>query len=226
MKEKKLKSGCTFYYDESLGMDYSAVFNETNIQYKHYTPKDTDIILDAGANVGDMPLNWGRICKEIHSYEPMKTTFDIMKYNVERNDLKKVNIYEAAIGHGTDPITMWINEKARHGSLCSSSITKRGRTPYTVQKLDFNSEVRRIKPNVIKMDIEGGEREILENIDKKALKCCEVFFIELHPMIFRKEPDWEARQVEILGSIFKETNHIFDSYRFKNKISSFWKFSR
>ena len=226
MKEKKLKSGYTFYYEENSDTDYTAVFAETNTHYKHYTPKETDVILDAGANVGDMPLIWGRMCKHIHSYEPVKNTFDIMKYNVERNGIENVTMYESAIGVGTEPMTMWINETAKHGSLCSSAITKRGRVPYTVQKVDFNAEVRRLKPNVIKIDIEGGEREILENLDEDALKCCETFFVEFHPKLFKKDPEWEAREVENLSRIFKESKHIFTAYHFKHKIASFWKFSR
>jgi FkbM family methyltransferase len=222
MKEKKLKSGYTFYWDDTLNADYSAIFKETNSHYKYYSPKEDDIILDVGANIGDMPLKWSNLCKHIYSYEPIKNTFDVMKYNIERNGIKNTTIYQSALGIGNDPIKLYINEKVKNGSISAGLVPKRGKQEQTINKIDFNSEMHRIKPNVVKIDIEGGEREILEGIDPTIYDYIDIFFIEFHPDLFPNDPEWEQREVKKISQYFNTSQKVF-KYKL---VASLWKFSK
>lgn len=226
MKEKKLKNGYVFYSPEDATTDYENTIKETNkTHYKHYTPNPNDIIMDIGANAGDMPLLWSKLCKHIHSYEPVPSTYNVLKYNVEANGIENVTLNNTAVGGEDGDVTMWINHKAKHGSLCASSIPRKGRVGYRVKKVDFNTEMERIRPNIVKIDIEGGEKEILDNLKPSVLDSVEVLFIEFHPNLF-SNPQFEEEGIALLDNYFSKKELIMSATHFDKKIASLWMFKK
>jgi FkbM family methyltransferase len=223
VQEKKLKNGLTFSY--RVPSSDEAVFGEKSY-YVSYTPKEDDIIMDIGANIGDMPLKWGLLAKEIHSYEPMPDTFEILKLNTEKNELHNCKIYEGAVGHGEGDIKIWINLDKHQAHATASSIGKRMKDSLTVRKIDFTEEVKRIQPTVIKIDIEGGEREILENVDDSVFDSCRVFLLEIHPTKWKDGMTWLDQQVERFDKLFGITEKLGEVIYFYKVSGSMWMFTR
>ena len=200
IEQKKLKNGLTLWYREPSSD--LAVYSESEY-FKEYTPNENDIVMDIGANIGDLPLKWGLFAKEMHSYEPMPDTFEILKMNVENNNLTNCKIYETAVGHGNEDIKIWINLDKKASHCTASTFTKKGRKhSFDVRKIDFAEEIRRIKPTVLKIDIEGGEKEILDNMEDSLFDSCNVFFLEIHPNKFKNGEEWMGSMVERLTNIF------------------------
>ncbi|WP_229572641.1 FkbM family methyltransferase [Saccharolobus caldissimus] len=52
--------------------------------------KKEDIVLDAGAFIGDFTLKIARKAKEVVAVEPLPWAFQLLKKNVEMNELKNV----------------------------------------------------------------------------------------------------------------------------------------
>lgn len=223
IKQKKLKNGLTFWY-RSPSSDLP-VFSEKS-HYSDFIPNNNDIIMDVGANIGDMPLKWGLLAKEIHSYEPMPDTFEILRLNTEGNNMEHCKIYEYAVGHGEENTKIWLNLDKVQAHATASSIGKRMKDSITVHKLDFEKEVRRIKPTVIKIDIEGGEREILDNIDDSVFDSCKTFFIEIHPAKWKDGNAWLEEQVSRFDRIFGTSKKIGEVIFFYRVLGSMWMFSR
>lgn len=223
IQQKQLKNGLTFWY--RVPSSDEPVFGETSY-YTSYTPNESDVIMDIGANIGDMPLKWGPYAKEIHSYEPMPDTFEILRMNTEGNKLDNCKIYEGAVGHGEGEIKMWLNLGKQQAHATASSIGKRMKDSVDVRKIDFAEEVRRIKPTVIKIDIEGGEREILENVEDSVFDDCKVFFLEIHPTKWKDGPAWLEQQVARFERIFETTEKLGEVIYFYKVSGSMWKFSR
>lgn len=223
IEKKKLPNGLTFWYREPSSD--KAVYAE-NGYYRFCTPTDKDVVMDIGANCGDMPLKWGLLAKEIHSYEPMPDTFGILKKNVEGNKLANCSIYEAAVGHGEGEIEIWANLDKNHTHATASTVTRRMRQSIKVAKMDFTSEVKRIKPTILKIDIEGGEREILDNAPDSVFKSCHTFLLEIHPHMWKDGKDWLEAVSQRMTSVFGEGENIGKVTFFHKLTGSVWKFSR
>ncbi len=223
VQQKKLKNGLTFWY-RSPSSDLP-VFSEKSY-YTDFTPNKDDIIMDIGANIGDMPLKWGLFAKEIHSYEPMPDTFEILRLNTEGNNMEHCKIYECAVGHGEEDTKIWLNLDKFQAHATASSIGKRMKDSITVRRLDFEQEVKRIKPTIIKIDIEGGEREILDNVDDSVFDNCKTFFLEIHPNKWKDGDTWLEEQVSRFDKIFGNAKKLGEVIYFYRVIGSMWIFSR
>ena len=223
IEQKTLKNGLTLWYREPSS-DLS-VYSE-NEYYKQFTPSKDDVIMDIGANIGDMPLKWGLHAKEIHCYEPMPDTFEILKMNVENNNLTNCKIHEVAIGHGNEVIQLWINLHKK-GSHSVASTFKKGRKDcFNVNKIDFAEEIKRVRPTVLKIDIEGGEKEIIDNADDSLFESCNVFFLEIHPNKLKDGEQWMADVVARFTNLFGECKDLGQIIHFYAITGSTWMFTR
>ena len=59
--------------------------------------KKEDTVLDAGAFVGDFTVKIAREVKEVVAVEPLPWAFEILKRNVEVNELKNVTLVNKAL---------------------------------------------------------------------------------------------------------------------------------
>lgn len=65
------------------------------------------VILDIGGHIGTHTVIYSRLlnCK-VHTFEPQKKIFDILKKNVDDNNLSNCTVYNCAVGHLTTTTTM------------------------------------------------------------------------------------------------------------------------
>jgi len=59
-----------------------------------------DVVLDAGAFIGDFTIKVARKVKEVVAVEPLPWAFKILKKNVEMNELKNVTLVNKALWDG------------------------------------------------------------------------------------------------------------------------------
>lgn len=144
-----------FVIDECYGTTYFKNFFE-------YKP--TDIVLDIGANIGGYSTRVSKIVKEVHSYEPDSDNYALAYKNLEHNKCDNVKLHNYALISNNEPIVSFYTNNLKNKGM-HSLIAKRGRTAVTVNCKRFSEEVNRIKPNKIKMDIEGAEYDIFLNND-------------------------------------------------------------
>ena len=141
--------------------------------------------LDIGANIGYYALmESGLVGPEgkVYAVEPVSNNFNILNKNVELNGIKNIKTFKMAMG-----------EKKQYGIEINvssqgnrSSFITRGGTVYTKKEKvematvdDFVSE-QQIKPDFIRMDVEGYEKEIFKGMRKTLLNTPKLF-IEFHP---------------------------------------------
>ena len=156
----KLKSGKTLYYRENSSD--MAMWKEN--PYKKFPLEKNDIILDVGGNIGDVPLRFSDSVKWIHSYEPMPDTFKVLEKNVKKNKIKNCTAYNVAVTPKDGNTIIYFNDRAKLSHASVTTVPVRGRKEINVKAVSFAKEVKRIKPTIIKMDIEGGEYDILESV--------------------------------------------------------------
>lgn len=150
---------------------------EYDIPYKNPNP----VILDIGGNIGGFSLwadkRWAN--SKIYSYEPIKNNFNLLKENTKGID--NIVISNVAIGSKTETRRMYYG--AHNIGECSfingAEQVEKG------EEVSVMSASLLPAANIVKIDTEGAEIEILENMDIKP----DVYLIEFHSAYNRRRID-------------------------------------
>ncbi len=121
---------------------------------------DNYVILDIGANIGNHTLYWAkeRHAKKIYSFEPVPSTFAILKTNIDINNLHKtVEIYNIGLSN--------TETKAEISSFSADNIggthvSKSNNGALVLKPLDSLKIKEKI--DLIKIDVEGAEIDVLK----------------------------------------------------------------
>jgi FkbM family methyltransferase len=119
------------------------------------------VVMDLGANIGGFCVRAEQLgAKQVVCYEPLPSNIEVLKLNTANTKIKVVE--KCVIGSDKPTITFYLNNsKLAH---CSASIKKKSKaTEYVVPAVNFWDELQEIKPELIKMDIEGAEYEVLSH---------------------------------------------------------------
>ncbi len=145
---------------------------EFNIIFEKYITKNS-IVLDIGAFIGTNTIKMARKAREVHAFEAFRPTFDLLNKNVVINNMSNIKTYNIAIGNEYKIIDkMWfprtvsigdhnmINNGAMRINKDDSLINENVLTETKMMRLDdfvFDGCV-----DLIKIDVEGCEREVLK----------------------------------------------------------------
>lgn len=128
---------------------------------KQYIVPDS-VIFDVGANIGNHSLYFTRVCKAktVFAFEPCKSTFSILKKNIEINQLEdKIIPYNVACGDTDTKGEMIIRKDAGSNSVEPNECG-------TVQIIKIDNQIIKDKISFIKIDVEGFEYHVLCGMKK------------------------------------------------------------
>jgi FkbM family methyltransferase len=183
---KKLKSEKIFGF-EIKDFDYGTIhflFREIFIKNEYFfkTSKKAPIIFDCGANIGFsiIYLKWLYPKSIIYAFEADPNAFKILSENVAKNNIKNIFLHNVALSGKNGKITFYV-DKERPGWLSASGVKER----FSKDKIEVTAAKLSgfISKNIdfIKMDIEGMEYEVLNEITKsKKIDKIENGVIEFH----------------------------------------------
>ena len=144
-----------------------------------------DVVLDCGSNQGINSLMYSSIvgaAGHVHAFDPFPMNCAIAKFNAEINDRKNITIYQRAVSSREDVLTISVGaQNILEIKDSSDAITA---TAVTIDSLA-------LKPNFIKIDVEGAEINVLEGA-AATLKLEPFIYLELHPALigrFRRRVD-------------------------------------
>lgn len=161
-------------YYESLNLDY--ICKKWNNGKIGQTLKD-GCILDIGANIGNHTLYYFFECgiKEAICFEPINSTYNILKRNVEINNIAKfTTLIKSAVGafNGTGTVAHY--DLNNIGST-QISIDETGTIPIvSVDSMDISSNII-----LVKIDVEGFERNVIEGCIETLKKHKPYIMIEI-----------------------------------------------
>jgi FkbM family methyltransferase len=148
--------------------------------------RSSDRIIEIGAGVGFLSAF---CCKfsdidpnNINVYEANPDLIKIIKSNYKLNKLNKTPIvHNCILSNKFGKVDFYCEE-----NFWSSSTIKRNKLSkkISIESIDVNYEINRINPNFLIMDIEGGEKDLIEIIDLKPFN---KIIIELHPHVIGME---------------------------------------
>ncbi|QGA53815.1 FkbM family methyltransferase [Sulfolobus sp. E5-1-F] len=150
--------------------EYGYVYYATFIagEWDFLRVNNNDVVLDAGAFIGDFTIKVARKAKEVVAVEPLPWAFKLLKRNVELNELKNVVLVNKAL-YFTDGLKV----KIRDNGVGSRVDEKEGEIEVDTVTIDSLG-----KFSVVKMDIEGAESEVFKR--EEWLNYVRLLGIELH----------------------------------------------
>lgn len=176
----------------------------------NYIPEDA-VICDIGANIGNHSLYWASNMKvkQIYAFEPVDTTYKILKTNIKINNLENI-IKPFNIGlsdeKGYGVINIYSNDNIG-GTHIKKSDNLNGEK-LNIDKLD-NIEISEEKIDFIKIDVEGHELFTLKGAEQTINKYKPLIFIE----IFAENSDTITELLSSYGYTLKQTfrdnNYLF-----------------
>jgi len=173
------------------GMD-RYVFYETVLRRDYFihgaTPRPGDLVIDVGGNIGGFTIvaaqrvgPTGRVI----AIEPEPAAFDQLVANVRRNGLQNVTPRRAAIGARAGVIVMRCLSRCLYTTAFSpTDIPPPDKPDIQVPVIPLDqllTEERIDRCNLLKIDVEGGEYDILDALSKEAANRIDRIVVEYHP---------------------------------------------
>lgn len=169
MKEEHLSPNLSLNYGKTkllVKRDETYVFYATYIAevYSSLNIHKGDIVIDAGANVGDFTVKAGRLTGSqgmVIAIEPSPSNIEMIKKNAEINHLHNIILRQYALSDVTGSAYLT-------GYGVGSTIMENGNDDQTCKTTTIDeilSEVKTSADVVIKMDIEGAEELVFKNYD-------------------------------------------------------------
>lgn len=129
--------------------------------YKKLNINEEDTILDIGANIGMFSVLAAKKGAKVYSFEPEHENCEIAQKNININNVSnKIILHEKAVV-GNDDLVRPFSINPHKNKGLHSLVIKRGRYSVDVKCENINDILKRVNPTIIKMDIEGGEYEVL-----------------------------------------------------------------
>jgi FkbM family methyltransferase len=126
------------------------------------------VLYDVGANYGYYCLKLARIATQVYAFEPVRVSYRVLMENVRRNGLKNVKAYRVALGERDATTRMHIFTSSGNNSLFEIQFPRYhparivGGEHVDIVRLDGLVATDKLKPpDVMKIDIEGGELRAL-----------------------------------------------------------------
>ena len=132
------------------------------------------VVHDVGANVGLFTLVAAGRGAFVHAFEPLPRNARLLREHVSRNDFEeRVTVVEAAVGRVSGTARFRTESTGLEGAM-----DPRGEREVGVVALDDRQPP---DPQVIKIDVEGGELDVLAGAAHLIHRARPTIFLELHP---------------------------------------------
>lgn len=166
------------------GTDDSIVFDEQwNEGVYRLKPDDVrgGIVVDLGANVGAVTV-WALKAgaADVHAYEPDSANFDQLIVNCEANSVLPTSFREAVTAAGGEVRFMPGIDGATGGGQVDADGMFKVLAARFVDVIERAAEAGRGEVAVLKVDIEGGEYDIITPAHMEALQKCQQIVLEFH----------------------------------------------
>lgn len=143
-------------------------------EYDFKTDSNAPLILDCGSHIGVSVLYFKkRYTKaKIFAFEPNPQTFKILKLNVSQNNLKEVELINAALADKEGKIDYYIKKEYKHPwALGDSAAVNEWYDPKDYKTIKVRtiklSPYIKGKVDLIKLDVEGMEGRVLKEVESK-----------------------------------------------------------
>lgn len=158
-----------FFFRPFIFSDLFTLFSDCEPYVKRiFKPRKGETVFDAGAHIGIYTLRAAKNVGEegiVVGFEPDDENFRLLQKNVQINGFKRVKLIKAALGKNDVEKVFYMAADPLYSSLLPSRVRVDTREKKKVQVISLDSIVEKLKVtriDWIKIDVEGGEMDVLE----------------------------------------------------------------
>jgi FkbM family methyltransferase len=147
------------------------------------------IVLDCGANTGDISLKFAKRGATVYSFEP-----DPLAYNLLIDKVKKypdVTCIQKGVWDKNEQVALYTHKDQEAddaaftvgSSIKSDKVNVDREKAQFIEVIDLSAFIKQLgkKIDVIKLDVEGAETEILKKIlSDETYNCFDMMYVETH----------------------------------------------
>ncbi|HNX11124.1 MAG TPA: FkbM family methyltransferase [bacterium] len=152
-------------------------------------------IVDAGAHIGAWSAYAALLSPKakVYALEPEKGNLSQLKETIKKNKLKTVKIIDQALAGQTGPRKLQIASDSINHTLLPLDSQEPGKTVSAISLADFLSKTKIKEIDFLKMDIEGGEYELLDAWQAADFSKIKNIILEYHKIENRDFKELESR---------------------------------
>ncbi|SIM60515.1 SAM-dependent methyltransferase [Cuniculiplasma divulgatum] len=171
------------------GFDFGHIFE---IFEKNTYPQNfkNSMVIDIGASTADSCIYFAiNGANEVYGLEPMKESYELAVYNVMVNNLtSKVHIINAACSSKSGSVYLNVSSKNPNANSINQSKTVKGIginfdsriLVDSISLKDIIYQYNLTKVDLLKMDCEGCEYEVFQNIEESDISIINNIILEFH----------------------------------------------
>lgn len=171
-----------------------------------------DCVFDIGGHIGLVTLPMSRAVApagRVFSFEPGEANLDYLRFHLARNDAANVEVVDALVGD-SDGCVDFFEQSGATGQ--NSVVLKKNPEAYQRVRrrqvsLDKFCTDRELRPEIIKVDVEGAELAVLRGAREILRRDRPTLFLSVHPTELRlldESVDSLMREIDDLGYVCLE----------------------
>lgn len=147
--------------------------------------RGTDVCFcDIGANIGQHSLFMSLHSGSVHAFEPFDQVRERLQHHIQLNQLHNIAVHPVGLGRETHLQTFYAPTGSNQGvgSFIEDSQDKGNEAIGELQIFngdDYFEQQRIIQPVLMKIDVEGLEKEVLEGLHKTLARVRPVIAVEI-----------------------------------------------
>lgn len=196
---------------------YTGSYESGTLDFIKNHLKKEDCFVDVGANIGLMSIEASKAVGsqgKVYSFEPHPKTVKILRFNIDLNSIKNIDVIEKGIGSKSGEAKIYDRWDVNRGgaSLLSSNSEQ---DSYDIQIVSLDEVLENVKVDMIKIDVEGFELEALKGAKKiLSSKTPPILIVEC-----TLETEHQGYTREELYKWLKNTNCNYKFYKLKGSKS-------
>ena len=142
-----------------------------------------DIVADIGANIGLTSIWFSNHAKNVYSFEPSTSTYQILQKNLNSASATNVAAINIGIGSKEENLTITFPKKFRAGAYISQESLPSQEVvceKIQVSTLDKFFKDKKEKPSFLKIDVEGYENKVVEGALNLLQLCKPIVVMEMN----------------------------------------------
>ena len=148
---------------------------------KVYGEKPRGVVLDIGANIGAFSVYAGSTADKVYAFEPESSNYDQLVKNIQLNKKsEKIIPLKVAVGSENKKVYIYKGRFNKGASSALYNITDEKEVAEMRGLANLMNELGIHKVNLLKIDIEGGEYDLLYGLPKEKFEKIDKIVLEYH----------------------------------------------
>lgn len=173
-------SECFYYYnnDSIIGQSlrHYGEYTEMEVRLLYNFLNEHCVVYDIGANIGYHTVAFAKKAKHVYAFEPNNKNARVLRLNTFH--AKNVEVYELAVGSKDSVGYIEDFDFNSVGNLGELHMSDSGQETKIVNLDNFIESNNLLKPNVVKIDVEGYEWEVIQGMMKTIEQHTPIIFYE------------------------------------------------